>query len=174
MRTRCPSPASYSRTVVIASGRGDAFRAVLEALALEARSVRDAMTVLPGVSAPRSVVVIGGHVRNRLLLEIKASVYRQELRMIAEAEATALGAALLGGTAAGLWPDLRTALMEVRREEFNIEPRPDWVETYEELFTRCYSRLTLVLRPVNESLQQVLGRSWDVPHEIASSLRSSQ
>ncbi len=137
------------------TGRGDAFRAVLEGLALEARSVRDAMMVLPGVAVPRSVLIIGGHVRNRLLLEIKASVYRQELRVIAEAEATALGAALLAGTAARLWPDLRTALTEVRREEFNIEPRPNWVGAYEEIFTRSYSRLTPLLRPVNETLRPI-------------------
>jgi sugar (pentulose or hexulose) kinase len=137
------------------TGRGDAFRAVLEGLALEARSVRDAMMVLPGVPVPRSVLVIGGHVHNRLLLEIKASVYRQALRVIAEPEATALEAALLGGIAAGLWPDLRTALMEVRREEFNIEPRPDWIDTYEVTFTRSYFRLTPLLRPVNETLQYV-------------------
>jgi hypothetical protein len=124
------------------------------------------MTVLPGVVAPRSVLVIGGHVRNRLLLEIKASVYCQKLRVIAEAEATALGAALLGGIAAGLWPDLGAALMEVRREELNIEPRVNWVDAYEEIFMRCYSRLMPLLRPVSESLQHVLGHSCDVPHEI--------
>jgi sugar (pentulose or hexulose) kinase len=137
------------------TGRGDAFRAVLEGLALEARSVRDAMMVLPGVAVPRSVLVIGGHVRNRLLLEIKASVYRQELRVISEAEATALGAALLAGTAAGLWQDLRTALTEVRREEFNIEPRPDWIDTYEAIFMRSYCRVTPLLRPLNETFQYV-------------------
>ena len=139
--------------LTVSAGRGDAFRAVLEGLAMEARVVRDAMTVLPGVEALKSVLVIGGHVRNRLLLEIKASVYRQELRVIAEAEATALGAALLGGIAAGLWPDLHAALTEVRREELSVEPRPDWVGAYEEIFTGSYRRLAPLLRPVNEALQ---------------------
>lgn len=139
------------------TGRGDAFRAVLEGLAMEARIVRDAMTILPGVATPRSVLVIGGHVRNRLLLEIKASVYRQVLRVIAEAEATALGAALLGGIAAGIWPDLRSGLMEVRREEFSVEPRLEWVDVYDEIFSSVYSRLAPLLRPVNARLQRRLG-----------------
>ncbi|MBV8456615.1 MAG: hypothetical protein JO122_08370 [Acetobacteraceae bacterium] len=107
--------------VTASTGRGDAFRAVLEGLALEARSVRDAMTVLPGVAAPRSVLVIGGHVRNRLLLEIKASVYRQELRVIAEPEATAFGAALLGGIAAGLCPG--NWLTELNASISSVRPR---------------------------------------------------
>jgi xylulokinase len=61
------------------------------------------------------VRAIGGNTRNPLLMAIKAAVYDRPIAAADMAEATALGAALLGGRAAGVctpicrrrWPDSR-------------------------------------------------------------------
>ena len=89
-----------------ATDPGALFRAVLEGLAMEARLSVDAVSALPGVGPPEEIRVIGGGTRNALLLRIKAAVYGRELTVIDAPEATALGAALLGGIAAGVWPNL--------------------------------------------------------------------
>jgi len=135
-----------------AKGRSEMFRAVLEGLAMEARSVVAGMTDLAGLGDPGAIIVIGGNTRNRLLLEIKASTYGRPMTIIAEPEATALGAALLGGIAAGLWPDLRQALAEIARETFVVDPRPDWVPIYNEFFNTVHARLYATLRPIHAQL----------------------
>ena len=61
-------------------------------------------------TAPESVVAIGGGTRNALLMRIKASVTNLSHHVIAAEEATALGAALLGGLGAGVYPDVDEAI----------------------------------------------------------------
>ncbi|HWA79892.1 MAG TPA: FGGY family carbohydrate kinase [Acetobacteraceae bacterium] len=133
-------------------GRSEMFRAVLEGLAMEARSVVTGMAALAGLGEPRAIIVIGGNIRNRLFLEIKASAYGRPMTIIAEPEATALGAALLGGIAAGLWPDLREALSEIERETFVVDPRQDWIPLYDEFFNTVHARLYAALQPIHARL----------------------
>jgi len=134
-----------------------AFRAVLEGLAMEARGLRDGMARLPGVVPPTELRAIGGTIRNRLLWEIKASVYAAPIAVLAEAEATALGAALLGGIAAGLWRDLDAARAGLLQEIVTIDPVPGWVERYAALHEAVYAGLYAALRPVNQALARLAG-----------------
>jgi xylulokinase len=135
-----------------AAGRGELFRAVLEGLAMEARGVLDGMAALAAVKPPDSIHVIGGNIRNPLLLEIKASAYGRPMTIVGEAEATALGAALMGGIAAGLWPDLRSALAEIKRDELVVDPRPAWIGIYDELFKTVHRHLYPAIQPINALL----------------------
>jgi len=132
--------------------RGAMFRAVLEGLAMEARVCVDAMAALPGTGRAEEIRVIGGNTRNPLLLRIKAAVYGRPITVIAEPEATALGAALLGGLAAGLWPDLATALGAIEQEQHVIEPDREWVACYDTFFEAIYRRLYATLAPVSHAL----------------------
>ncbi|HUC16476.1 MAG TPA: FGGY family carbohydrate kinase [Acetobacteraceae bacterium] len=147
-----------------AKGRSEMFRAVLEGLAMEARSVVAGMTDLAGLGEPEAIIVIGGNTRNRLLLEIKASTYGRPMTVIAEPEATALGAALLGGIAAGLWPDLRRALAEIERETFVVDPCPDWIPIYDEYFNTVHARLYAALQLIHAQLAK-----YEVPALPSSS-----
>ena len=52
----------------------------------------------------------GGNTKNPLLMAIKAAVYDRAIGAAETAKATALGAALLGGCAAGVFPDLASAV----------------------------------------------------------------
>jgi sugar (pentulose or hexulose) kinase len=98
-------------------GRGAVYRAVLEGIALQVGRVVDGLAALPGVGRPREYRLIGGSSRNPLLVAIKAAVFGAPVVVIDQPEATALGAALLAGIAAELWPDLDAALAAIERHE---------------------------------------------------------
>ena len=55
---------------------------------------------------PSRILAIGGSTRNPLLMRLKASLYGRPVEAAEMPDATCLGAALLGGLAAGLFPDL--------------------------------------------------------------------
>ncbi len=145
-----------------ATGRGEMFRAVLEGLAMEARGVVEGMAVLAG-GMPERITVIGGNIRNPLLLEIKASAYARPMTIIAEPEATSLGAALMAGIAAGLWPDLRHALAEIERKRFVVDPRPEWIDQYDALFRTVHARLYAATEPIHAALAKQGGRGCPEP-----------
>jgi xylulokinase len=134
------------------TSRGAMFRAVLEGLALEARLVVDAMAAQPGAGRPEEIRLIGGNTRNPLLLRIKAAAYGRALTVIGEAEATALGAALLGGLAAGVWPDLDAAQGAIVQQRHVVEPDAAWVARYAELFEAVHSRLYAATAPLHHAL----------------------
>jgi len=136
-----PAPGAAFLGLTPAKGAGEMFRAVLEGLAIAAAGIVEGMPAFAEVGKPREIIVIGGNTRNRLLLEIKASAYGRPMTINAEPEATALGAALMGGIAAGLWPDLGQALREVERQEFVVDPRPAWIPIYRELSRTAHAGL---------------------------------
>ena len=154
-----PTPDPDARGVFagLAAGtsRGALFRAVLEGLAMQARLMIDGMIRLAGGEATGEIKVIGGGSRNRLFLTIKANAFARPLRVIDEPEATALGAALLGGLAAGLWPSLAAALGDLDRREHIVEPESELVERYADLRVGVFERLQPAFAPVNRDLARI-------------------
>jgi xylulokinase len=134
------------------SSRSALYRALLEGLAFEARLSFDALTSLPGLPRLRAIHAIGGNTQNDLLLRIKASVYRQPIKAIDLPEATALGAALLGGLAAGLWPDLASARAGLALSFREIEPVAAWEALYERRYQEVYRPAYEALRPLHHAL----------------------
>jgi xylulokinase len=132
--------------------RGEMFRAVLEGLALEARLSVDAMAQLPGAGRPEEIRVIGGTTRNPLFLGIKAAAYGRPLTVIDEPEATALGAALLGGLAAGVWPEMDAAQAAIVQPRHMLEPDGAWVALYAELFQAVHRRFYATTAPLHHAL----------------------
>jgi xylulokinase len=108
--------------------RGALVRAVLEGVAF---GLRDSLDLMAGLgSAPALGRVSGGGARSDLWLGIVASVLELPLERVAVAEGAAFGAALLGGVAAGTWPDVHAAVAATIKPAGRIEPVPDWVEVY--------------------------------------------
>ncbi|WP_421724809.1 FGGY-family carbohydrate kinase [Bauldia sp.] len=132
------------------------YRAVLEGLAMQSKASLDGMVSLPGAEPVREIRLIGGASRNRLLLAIKANVMGRPITVVDEPEATALGAALLGGVAAGLFPSLDAALTELDREEFVVEP-DDTATRYDSLRTTVFADIHARMRPVNRRIDAFLG-----------------
>jgi len=137
------------------SDRATLYRAVLEGLAFEARLTVDDLIALPGLHPITSVRAIGGNTRNPLLMRIKASVYDRPIVAAEMAEATALGAALLGGLAAGVFPDLASALDGLETEVATVAPEPDWVARYDALYRTVYRPAYAALRPLHHALSDL-------------------
>jgi xylulokinase len=110
--------------------RGALVRAVLEGVAF---GLRDSLDLIAGLSdRPHTGRVSGGGARSDLWLRIVASVLELPLERVQVDEGAALGAALLGGVAAGAWPDVEAAVKAAVRPRPRIDPVPEWVEVYRE------------------------------------------
>jgi len=110
--------------------RGALVRAVLEGVAFGLRDSLDLVSALGG--GPELGRVSGGGARSELWLRIVASVLELPLERVAVDEGAAFGAAILGGVAAGTWPDVHAALATTVRRGERFEPVPEWVDLYRE------------------------------------------
>jgi xylulokinase len=108
--------------------RGALVRALLEGVAFGLRDSLDLICELGG--RPALGRVSGGGARSEEWLRILASVLELPLERVAVEDAAAFGAALLGGVAGGLWPDVPTAVAATVRPRELIEPVPGWIEPY--------------------------------------------
>ena len=86
------------------------------------------------------VRVSGGGARSRLWLEILATVLGRPIEQVAVPEAAALGAALLGGVAGGVWNSVEEAIASQAAVTETIEPVPAWSDAYE-VALACYRQL---------------------------------
>jgi xylulokinase len=140
--------------------RGALARAVFEGLAFESRHTLEGLLVYPEVVAPRAIAVISGGARNRLLMRIKATVVNQTHTVIHLEEATALGAALLGGLGAGVYSDVPAVLASLRYERTPVVPVAEEVALYEAIYREVYRRLYESVAPLSHAivdLQSSLG-----------------
>ncbi len=110
--------------------RGALTRAVLEGVAFGLRDSLDLTKDLGG--APQLGRISGGGARSRLWAQIIASVLELPLEPVAVDEGAAFGAAILGGVAANVWPDVHAAVAATVKPRGLIEPVPEWVEVYRE------------------------------------------
>ncbi len=135
--------------------RGTLFRAILEGLAYESRHALDSLLSYSDVVPLRNIYTIGGATRNRLLMQIKATVLNQTITVAEVAEATSLGAAILGGLGAGVYADVPSALEMLRYAQIPVEPVADQVSLYEAYFRQVYQQIYLTLRPLHHATYQL-------------------
>jgi xylulokinase len=135
---------------------GAMFRAVLEGIAFEGRAGFGPLSRFAQVDPVEGIKVIGGTARNRLLIEIKASVMNAPQHVLNIDEATALGAAMLGGMAAGVYRDADDAIAQIRYESTDMLPgSQDDIELYNVMFERIYRHLYDALRPMHHRLHDL-------------------
>ena len=108
--------------------RGALVRALLEGVAFGLRDSLDLIGELGG--PPAFGRVSGGGARSAEWLRILASVLELPLERVAVQDAAAFGAALLGGVAGGVWPDVPAAVAATVRPRELIEPVPEWIGPY--------------------------------------------
>jgi xylulokinase len=108
--------------------RGALVRALLEGVAFGLRDSLDLICELGG--RPALGRVSGGGARSEEWLRIVASVLELPLERVAVEDAAAFGAALLGGVAGGVWPDVPAAVAATVRPRELIEPVPEWIAPY--------------------------------------------
>lgn len=131
------------------------FRAVLEGLAYESHYVVDSLLKFMDTNTLHRIHAIGGSTRNRLLMQLKATVFNQPVIVTTMTEATSLGAALLGGLGAGVYADVPAALGQLKRDEVVVEPLAEQVALYETYFRQVYQQLYLTLRPLHHTIYQL-------------------
>lgn len=128
------------------------FRAVLEGIAMETRLTMEPLVCYAGLAKIDHIYAIGGGTRNRLLMQIKASIQKQPIHVMSIDESTALGAALLGGIGAGLYVDVPDALRHLKHAETVVEPIASDMAFYDAAFTTVYEKIFTALRPLNHSI----------------------
>ncbi len=108
--------------------RGALVRALLEGVAF---GLRDSLDLIAELGGPPALGrVSGGGARSAEWLRILASVLELPLERVAVQDAAAFGAALLGGVAGGVWPDVPAAVAATVRPGELIEPVPEWIGPY--------------------------------------------
>ena len=149
-----PDPVGRGAFLGISSGtgRGALFRAVLEGIALDAGNMLKVMLRHLGTNPPERIVTIGGSTRNHLLMRLKASVYGGPMAVMDLPDVTCLGAALLGGLAAGLFPDLEAARAGLRLPVRLVEPDAAWTTEHRQRRQTTYAAAYAAMRPLHARL----------------------
>jgi xylulokinase len=123
-------------------GRGHLARAVIEGTAYQLRRLIEART---DGAPPTTLVACGGAAHSPFWMQLLADVTRLPLRVPAVAEAAVLGAAILGGAAAGLIT-VEAAQQRMVRFGSSYAPDRERADQYEALYAR-YCRLDDLLAP---------------------------
>jgi xylulokinase len=129
-------------------GPGHLARAVLEGNAF---GLQDVVLALKAMNvATDRLRLLGGGARSDLWAQIRADVTGLPAERARHADASAVGAALLGGVAAGVLPDLASAAGLVGAAGFAIEPDAHRNRLYREAHGR-YRQLFQSLKPMFEA-----------------------
>jgi L-ribulokinase len=109
------------------------YRALFEATAFGTRTIIEAFEAA-GVPV-HELVVAGGLLRNRLLMQIYADVTRRPLSVIDSDQGPALGAAMHAAVAAGAYPDIYAAEAAMGKVLPRVyQPDPQAAEAYDALY----------------------------------------
>lgn len=129
--------------------RSTVAKAILEGLTFELRVNLDLLKT-SGIPV-RVLHAVGGGAKSDLWLQLKSDICDIPLQKPKVTEAACLGAALLAGTAIGLYSDLPGAVQQAVRMQEQFIPRPDQVKLYDQRF-QLYRRIYPVLKPILHSL----------------------
>ncbi len=129
--------------LTLAHGRAHLTRAVLEGVAF---GLRDNLALMAdvGLSDVNEVRVSGGGAKSPVWRQILADVLGVELVTVQAAEGAALGAALLAGVGAGVWPSAGEACAAAVHLGEVTRPDSDTRSAYEPVYQRfraCYPAL---------------------------------
>jgi xylulokinase len=130
--------------------RADLVRAVIEGLDYAFLEMLGAIEAGSGQPADK-VVVVGGAARNEFWMQNKADVCGKPIETPMIHEATALGAAIMAGVAAGVYSDVQEGVQRTRRPGRIYEPNRQLEALYAELF-EIYREGYPALRHVNRRI----------------------
>ena len=143
---RCPhpDPAASGAWIGLTARhtRAHLVRAVLEGVALTMREILDIMRAI-GVAAP-ACRLGGGGTRSPLWRDILIAAMNVQGQTMQTEEGPALGAALLAGVGAGVWPSVPEACRRSIHVREHIGPNAALVDRYNALapvFAECYAGL---------------------------------
>ena len=118
--------------LTLATSRNDVAKAILEGLTFELNLNLETML---GCGIPvEELVAVGGGAKSARWLQLKADILNRPLRTLRCREAACLGAALLAGTAVGIYKDLDEAVARTVRHEQEFVPSAELVPAYAERY----------------------------------------
>ena len=121
-------------------------RAVMEAVAMVLREMVEATEAM-GIPV-QEIRSLSGGAKSPVWCQIKADVTRRRIVTMKNTEdAACLGAALLAGTAMGIWPSVKEAARTLAAEAKVYEPCPKNCEIYDKVYKE-YGSLTQVMKVV--------------------------
>ena len=135
--------------LTLATRRGDMVKAILESLAFEMRGNLDYWTTA-GIDV-KELRAAGGGAKSPRWLQIRADIMGRPIATLKVREAACLGAAILAGTAAGVYSSLDEGIARAVRLGDTYEPAPDQVRAYEERYA-VYRELYPSLKMINAHL----------------------
>lgn len=122
--------------------RRDLLRAVMEGVIY---SQRQNLDVLRGMNVvPQTMLACGGGAKSPFWRQMMADVFGMPVATVQNTEGPALGAAILAGTAAGLYSDVPTACAKMISEAEPLKPdaaRSAQYEPFYRLYTSLYPQL---------------------------------
>lgn len=142
----CPEMKGSLIGITTAHGQKHIIRALMEGVAMILCRILEATEGL-GLKADR-IVCLGGGAKSPVWCQIKADASGREVVTTEDSEnAGCLGAAMLAGTAAGIFPGLEEAVEMLVREDRHYLPNPDNAPVYRKLKS-AYFELMQCLMPV--------------------------
>jgi len=140
--------------LTLATRAPDIYRALLEATAFGTRVIIDAFEAA-GLPVTE-IDIAGGLMRNELLMQIYADVTRKPLRLVASAQAPALGSAIHAAVAAAAYPDVPTAASAMgRTSAAGYTPDPRAVGVYDQLYAEYVLLHDYLGRGTNEVMHRL-------------------
>lgn len=112
--------------------RGHMVRAIMEGVVF---GLRDSVEIIRAMGIPVSQVrAIGGGAKSPLWRQMQADIMQLEVATLNIDEGPALGAALLGGVAAGLYDSVEVAAESVVRIVHTTEPNQELTQRYDDYY----------------------------------------
>jgi sugar (pentulose or hexulose) kinase len=103
------------------------------------------------------LLVSGGGAQSDGAMQIAADVFNLRAERPGNAEASALGAAMLCASGLGWYADVRTAAAAMARPGRVFEPQPAAVRTYDALYREVYRPLYGRLQPLYRRIRGITG-----------------
>ena len=135
----------------------DTYRALLEATAFGTRRIVEAFDA-SGVPVTE-LIVAGGLLKNRLLMQIYADVTGLPLSTIRSEQGPALGSAIHAAVAAGAYPDVQAASAAMGSVDRGVyQPVPANVAAYDELYAEYLALHDYFGRGANDVMKRLKAR----------------
>jgi xylulokinase len=144
-------PASKGAIVGLTLGTGtdQILKAMLDGITYEMRLNLDRLAEA-GVEV-REIRAIGGGAKSSTWMQLKANIFNRPVSALNVSEAACLGAAILGGVAAGVYRTANEAAEAIVKVVKTYEPQPEEAARYAEQYAR-YLRLYSALRELLHEL----------------------
>lgn len=113
--------------------RGEVARMICESLAYLGARMVDLLDKIVERPAP-TIVVTGGPSRSAFLSQLKADMVGRAIYVHDEADLSPIGAALISGVGAGVFPSLEQASTVLSGRLKRVDPRPDFHALYRQYF----------------------------------------